>query len=205
MKRDFNRKIKIGGKSLIDKKKIFIVMIMIVSFIIGIFFYKKKNNQEVMTLNKVFVETTKVENTIDSEKIKIHITGEVNQPGLIELEVGERVKDAIDMAGGLTNEADISKINLAYILSDGEKIYIPNQNDELDEEQILQTSNSKVNINTATVSELETIPGVGESTAKAIVEYRTETGRFATIEDVQNVSGIGKSKFEKMKDYIVVK
>lgn len=190
---------------MIDKKKIFIVMIMIVSFIIGIFFYKKKNNQEVMTLNKVFVETTKVENTIDSEKIKIHITGEVNQPGLIELEVGERVKDAIDMAGGLTNEADISKINLAYILSDGEKIYIPNQNDELDEEQILQTSNSKVNINTATVSELETIPGVGESTAKAIVEYRTETGRFATIEDVQNVSGIGKSKFEKMKDYIVVK
>lgn len=192
---------------MIDKKKIFIGIIVIASFIIGIFFYKKKNNQSTIVLNEVFVETSKVENTIELEKIKIkiHITGEVNQPGLIELEVGERVKDAIDMAGGLTNEADISKINLAYILSDGEKIYIPNQNDELDEEQILQTSNSKVNINTATVSELETIPGVGESTAKAIVEYRTETGRFATIEDVQNLSGIGQSKFEKMKDYITVK
>ena len=84
---------------MIDKKKIFIGIIVIASFIIGIFFYKKKNNQSTIVLNEVFVETSKVENTIELEKIKIkiHITGEVNQPGLIELEVGERVKDAIDM------------------------------------------------------------------------------------------------------------
>lgn len=138
------------------------------------------------------------------EKIKVHIVGEVNNPGLIELDAGCRVQDAIDLAGGLTQDADTSKTNLAYIVSDGEKIKIPSLYDE-ETEEITVNSSKKVNINTASVSELQTIPGVGESTANAIVEYRTKSGRFMSIEDVQNVSGIGQSKFEKMKEFISVK
>ena len=90
-------------------------------------------------------------------------------------------------------------------MSDGEKIYIPNINDDEAEELGLGIQNKKVNINLASVTELQTIPGVGESTANSIIEYREKTGRFLTIEDIQNVSGIGKSKFDKMKDYICVK
>ena len=107
---------------------------------------------------------------------------------------------------GLTPNADVSKTNLAYILSDGEKIYIPSVNDE---ETITENNssnkNSKININTATASELETISGVGESTAKSIIEYRTKVGKFSSIEEIMNVSGIGENKFEKMKDQITVK
>lgn len=105
----------------------------------------------------------------------------------------------------MTDEADVSKTNLAYILSDGEKIYIPNINDENLESASFQESNKKVNINVATIAELTAIPGVGESTAKSIIEYRTQNGRFNTIEDIQNVSGIGESKFNKIKEYISVK
>ncbi len=111
--------------------------------------------------------------------------------------------------------ADLSKVNLAYELNDGEKIYIPNVNDEIEEyisigngEGILENSertNKAININNATIEELSELPGVGESLAKRIFDYREENGKFKSIDDLKNVSGIGDKKFENLKEYIVVK
>ena len=112
-------------------------------------------------------------------------------------------------------------MNLAYVLQDGKKIYIPNKNDKTNlESKVYITSesgdnviidgnviggiNKKVNINTATQTELETLPGIGEAIASRIIEYREQNGKFNKIEDLQNVKGIGKAKFEDIKEYIVV-
>ena len=153
------------------KKKILVFGIIIAILIFAIYQKNLKNkNPSIVELNEISDEnfaTEVVDNQAQKEieTIKIHISGEVNNPGLIELKVGDRVADAIELAGGLTNNADVSKINLAYILSDGEKIYVPNFDEQED-------SNSKININTANSSQLQEIPGVGEATAASIIEFR---------------------------------
>lgn len=114
--------------------------------------------------------------------------------------------DAIKIAGGATADIDFEKLNLAYELSDGEKVYIPSIFDEEMEYNIgSNVKNTKVNINKATASELETINGIGPSLAEKIIAYRNENGRFASVEDLKNISGIGEKKFESIKDAVVVK
>jgi competence protein ComEA len=190
------------------KNKKNLILIFIIIAIICIVFLKEKfqsSSYQEIVVNSVLPSSQETIITENDDKIKIHIYGEVNNPGLIELDSGSRVADAIEAAGGTTENVDISKINLAYILSDGEKIYIPSINDDdTIIENITQTS-SKININTATVTELAMLNGIGNSIAEAIIEYRTENGRFKNIEDIKNVSGIGDSKFEKIKDYICTK
>lgn len=165
------------------------------------------------------------ENGTNSEnKIYVYITGEVNVPGVVILNENSRIVDAINAAGGTTSNANVSKVNLAYVLKDGMKVNIPNDGDlknNLDFEYITMSSgdgkndayvsesnNSHsvgiVNINTATQTELETLPGVGPSIALKIINYRNENGRFSSIEEIKNVSGIGDSKFEDLKKYITV-
>ena len=149
------------------------------------------------------------------EKIKIHITGEVNNEGIVELDEGARIDDAIKIAGGITSLADLSKVNLAYELSDGQKIYIPSKNEEIEEyvdseagENVLEeseVSQGKININIADSSALQAINGVGESLANKIIAYREENGKFKSIDELKNVSGIGDKKFEDIKDKVVVK
>ena len=120
------------------------------------------------------------------------------------------------IAGGLKEEADLKQINLAYVLEDGMKINIPSKNESRNEasnntenyttKENLNSSNnaktSKVNINSATQTELETLPGIGPSTALKIINYRKEKGKFNKIEDIKNVNGIGESKFNKIKEFI---
>ena len=123
--------------------------------------------------------------------------------------------DAIEAAGGTLEEADLSKINLAYILEDGEKIYIPSMNDKEEEEYISSNSGDNssnknqeklmININTATQEQLQKLPGIGASIATRIINYRKENGKFQDIMDIKNVSGIGESKFNNIKNYICIK
>lgn len=164
----------------------------------------------------------------DTDKIIVHVSGAVKQEGVVELKNNSRIADAIEKAGGLREDACMEEINLAYILEDGMKIHIPtieeqkkNNNNQTDNnfygivsngEQMekeegkstIQEQNSKVNINTATKTELETLPGIGESTALKIINYRNEKGKFKSIEDIKNVSGIGESKFKNIKNLISV-
>ena len=162
-------------------------------------------------------ETEKIEEIeeIEGEKkyIILHITGEIMNPGVIKIEEGSRVVDAIDTAGGLTPNADVSKINLAYVLSDGQKLYIPSVEDKNEEEYIThdiginiieESNNKKININTATQTELESLSGIGPSTALKIINYRKENGKFKNIEEIKNVPGIGESKFKQIENQICV-
>ena len=151
-------------------------------------------------------------------KIIVHIIGEVKNTGILILKEGARIADAIESAGGATEEADLNKINLAYTLKDGQKIYVPNKKDEENIVYITEGSGNnvivengdesemkeKININTASQAELEELPGIGEAIASRIIKYRKENGVFNKIEDLLNVKGIGDAKFAEIKEYVVV-
>lgn len=194
-----------------NKRKIILITIIIVILIIIVGVLMPKINQE-ENYEELDVFETTGEQMINEEKIeeinkiKIHILGQVNYNGILELEEGSRIDDAIKQAGGITDQADISKINLAYKLLDGQKLYIPSITDE-EIEYILENEKieEKININTATQTELETLPGVGPSLALKILNYRKENGKFKTIEEIQNVSGVGENKYEEIKEKITIK
>jgi len=147
--------------------------------------------------------------------ITVHLCGEVCNPGVYELEAGSRIVDGIGVAGGFTEDACEDALNLAQEMSDGAKVYVPSldevQNGQyeviLGSEAVDSTSfsdSSKVNINTASMEKLMTLSGIGESRAKSIIAYRTEHGRFRSIEEIMNISGIKEASFEKIKDSITV-
>ncbi len=141
-------------------------------------------------------------------QVMVHVAGSVTKPDVVVLEEGARVKDAIEAAGGLLEQADIRSINLAAEVTDGSKIYIPKlgEQDSLETNTTKQESSkadSKVNINTASKDELMKLPGVGESTAEAILEERKK-GKFKSIQDLKRISGIGDKKFEKLQSHIRV-
>lgn len=187
-------------------------IIVIIGIIKIVDIYYEKNNTEKISISN-FIEN-ETEDEKGNTKIKVYITGEVKNQGVIELEEGDRIADAIEKAGGQTEQASLKNVNLAYQLEDGQKIYIPNVNDN--ETEIIDdgasgvvddtTANQTVvNINKADETELQSLNGIGESLATSIVQYRKENGKFETIEDLKNVPGIGDSKFENIKEYIKVK
>lgn len=175
------------------------------------------NKEDDYTYLEISNEEINFTNVIEEEKtqIVIHITGQVINQGIVKLEEGSRVIDAIEKAGGATKEANLSKINLAYLLEDGMKLYVPSVNDKEEEEQTLSISTNgknenakqtlKVNINTATSEELQKLPGIGEAMASRIITYRKENGKLSKLEDLKNVSGIGEAKFNNIKNYIYIK
>lgn len=222
------------------QKKILIIIITIIT--IGVAYYtymsfEKKDftvESSDLEINKANEENnSKVENGVRDEseenKIIVHISGEVKNQGIVELEENSRVNDAIEKAGGVTENAYMKDINLAYKLEDGMKIYIPSKEEVENNknvgdvlsgnryynsaENINGSSNvnsedneskKKVNINTANKDELDTLPGIGEVTAEKIIEYRNKNGKFASKEEIKEVSGIGDSKYEQIKDLIEI-
>ncbi len=145
------------------------------------------------------------------EEIVVDIKGAVNRPGVYEMEKGDRVVNVIEKAEGFHKEANKDLINLAALLEDEMVIYVPfvSDEDDLNIETFSTTFSSKddgkININNATVDELQKIPGIGPSRAGAIVSNREENGRFNAVEDLVRVAGIGKKTVENMRDFIKVK
>ena len=119
---------------------------------------------------------------------------------------GSRVKDVIELAGGLTSDSDTSNINLAKIIEDEMVININSVNDNSGNNYSMNSNNLSdlININTASLEQLMTLSGIGESKARSIISYRKENGNFNEIEDITKVSGIGQALYEKIKDYITV-
>lgn len=141
------------------------------------------------------------------ETVFVHVTGSVANPGVYELESGSRVLDAVQAAGGFTDDADAQSCNLARVIQDSEQIHIPSASESRQPEtgQVDQTpSSSKVNINTATQAELESLPGIGETTARKIIADRSSNGPFKSVEDLTRVSGIGDKKLSGIIDLICV-
>jgi len=152
--------------------------------------------------------------------IEVHVIGAVPRPGLYKFAMGARVQDAVDAAGGLLTGANEDAINLAALLEDGQQLDIPyktgsepadlgtgsNDLPSTDSGPATSTSSNTelININTATLEELDSLPGIGPTTAQKIIDYRTANGPFSTIEDIANVSGIGPATFEEIKNLITV-
>lgn len=203
---------KINIEFLKEKKK----EILIALAIIGVIIYSLVSNIVAFTNDKEEANLLNDKQTnlleeeiIDKNIIYIHIDGAVKKKGLIELEEGDRLEKAIEKAEGLLDTADLRYVNLAMILSDGEKIYIPSKEELVDNTTDISyipelQEIRKININRANVDELQKIPGIGISTAKKILEYRKKNGNFKKIEDIKKVSGIGDAKFEAMLEYISI-
>jgi competence protein ComEA len=133
-----------------------------------------------------------------TQVIMVQVSGAVNAPGVYTLPRGSRVKDAIDVAQGVTEDADTEYLNLASLLQDGQRLHIPAR-------QPPTATDKRVNVNTASQEELEALPGIGPEMAKRIIEYRKTSGGFATIDDLKNVSGIGDKVFMRLKPLVKVR
>lgn len=177
---------------------------------------KNIKNDEQMDKDKT-LEKTANKNDINenkSKEIRIFVSGEVKNPGVVTIENSKRLIDAIDLLGGFTEEADLNKINLAMTIEDemhyiipkiGEEINNNNNNENATQNNIKsQEGNSKININIANVSDLDKLPGIGEATANKILNYREEKGQFKSIEEIKNVNGIGDKKYEDIKEMITI-
>lgn len=216
---------------MIENKKKTISIALVIVLIIGFIIYMVINNQndneinlEELVANQNSEENEQVSKEIENntqeetkKEIVVHVTGEVKKEGVVYLEEGSRVVDAIKKAGGETKAADLSQVNLAYVLQDGQKIYIPNKNEKISayisenngenvkEDNITtKKEGTKVNINTASLEELDQLPGIGSAIAQRIIDYRSEHGEFKKVEDIQEVKGIGDAKFNEIKDDITV-
>ena len=188
------------------------ILIFVIVFILffNLKFFKGEENNIKENVNLEVPEEINEE----KKKIIVHVDGKVENPGVYELEEGDRLNKAIMLAGGTTSDADTKNINLAYLVTDGSKVYIPSIQEEkqveivenytVDKSPDKNKGNSKIDINTASKEELEKIKGVGPSTAEKIIEYRKEHSKFSNIEEIKEIKGIGDAKFEKLKEYITV-
>ena len=209
-----------------NKKKIAVFILMILICPVGLIIKDKLGSKEdiyVLTEEEELYQETieekevkKDENNITNKEITVYVSGEVNKPGIVTLNEGDRLATAVEMVGGTTDKADLNGINMAIKVQDEMHYIIPkigdvvkNNNSEIvsndNTNQAEASKTSQININTATIEELDTLPGVGEATANKIVNHRSENGEFKSIEEVKNVNGIGDKKFEEIKNLICVK
>ena len=188
-------------KNFVIKYKTYIVIALIlISSIIYIIL------QNIEDKSKITINDNDIQLQSREDKIAVYITGEVKNPGVYYIGENWRLDDLIKECGGLTEDADLSEINLAEKLNDSDKIDIPKivleENTETDNETTSEDE-GLININKASKEELKTLNGIGDTLADNIIEYR-EKNKFDTIEDILNVNGIGESKFENIKEYICV-
>lgn len=144
----------------------------------------------------------------ETDIIYVQVSGAVNHPGVYELPLGSRVFQALELAGGMTQEAQEKSINQAQTLEDGQMIWVPTVEEAAalpkQEPESLAKDDGKVNLNTATKEELQTLPGIGEAKAQSIVAWREEHGSFTQIEDIMKIEGIKEGVFSKIKDSVKV-
>ncbi len=186
-----------------NRKDVVIVLVFL-SLFVGYTFINKNDKSEVVEDN--LIEQEQEENIT----LVVDIKGEVNNPGTYKLNKDERVIDVVNLAGGFTNNADASNINLSEKVHDEMLIIIPciERQEEVTEEkkvkETVEVKDNKISINNGSLEELMTIKGIGLTKAKSIIEYRNKVGKFKSIDEIMYVSGIGKATFEKIKDYIKV-
>lgn len=139
------------------------------------------------------------------QKVYVYVCGAVQSPGVVEVPEGSRAEEALALAGGMTPEADPFYVNLAETVTDGQKLYFPTVSEAVELESTVKALEAGlVNINTASVEELCTLPGIGASRAADIVRYREQNGAFQTKEDIMKVSGIKQNAYDKLCDKITV-
>lgn len=204
-------------KKLIHNKLVWFCLLIVVILVVN--FYQTERKNEVVFEKQPSVEKIekKDENikemetstTVKSQVLMVDVKGAIQKPGVIQCKEGDRVFDAIRMAGGYKDNADVNKVNLAGKIFDEMVIYVPFIGEEMD--QIIfnkgddSNENEKIDINHATQSELEKIPGVGPTKAKNILDYIEKNGPFTKVEELDAVNGIGKKSLEQMTPFIIIR
>ncbi len=191
-----------------------IVLIIILALAIIGYNLSEKDGETIVNHSPIPPPTQSEIQATDPPLISVHVIGCVKEKKVVKIPMGSTVEDAVIAAGGFTEDADADAVNLAYRLSDGMQIRIPSINDE-DKTWIVSHgsnggsggntgNNGKISINKAGVNELASLPGIGQTLAQRIVEYREKNGGFKTLEEIMNVPGIKEAKFESIKDYITL-
>lgn len=190
-----------------NKKIVGSITILIIFTLIVLVGYKvstpsKTDDKEIFT-EELIDKTNKKSN--DKEFITIYINGEVKKPGLYKLKDGSRIGDALKLSGGFTKNAYKKNLNLAKKIKDEDHIYVENiESSECSKGSTNKKSN-KINVNTASKEELQSVSGIGEVTATKIIEYRNDNGKFKTLDDLKKIDRIGEKTFNKFKEKLIVR
>jgi len=186
-------KLKLKNK---DTVIIFVLVLLVIITKFGL--AMNKNSIEINLDNEKSTINLEIEN---EESILVHISGEVNSPGVYELNVNDRLDDLVKISGGLSTNADVARVNLARVLEDGLKIHIPSKNTTTESDQSVDRL-TLTDFNQLSSKELEEIDGIGEVISKRIVNYREKNGTFKKMSDLLNVNGIGDAKLEQIKNNV---
>ena len=153
-------------------------------------------------------QKSETEEVVEQDLITVDVKGAVKSPGIYDLPVGSRINDAVQKAGGLTDNADSKSINLAQRISDEALVYVPTKEEATSQEAHSNASNTKenkkVNLNKASLEELKQVKGLGGKRAQDIIDHRETNGKFKSVDDLKKVSGIGAKTVEKLKEYVTV-
>ena len=214
-------------KAIIEKIKEYKIIVICagLGLALGGFFLLKPSTQKPVTETNLQAEVAAVSKDSSSEKeikkeekdesaeqdlITVDVKGAVKSPGIYDLPVGSRVHDAVQKAGGLTEEADSKSLNLAQKASDEALVYVPTKGEEAASQQAASGTASstskekKVNLNKASLEELKQVKGLGGKRAQDIIDHREANGKFKSVDELKEVSGIGAKTIEKLKDYVTV-
>lgn len=209
MEKYLNKEFLLSNKEKLIKVAAIVILVAVAFFVFVM--EDKEETQEQMVISgqeQSSVPAEVHEDIASREMIMVDVAGAVHSPKVVELPADSRVTDAIAAAGGLTEKADTSQVNQAAFLVDGEKIYIPEKNENGDPGAGLSGNvmkdASKIDINTATSEELQTLDGIGPATAEKILDYRSDVGYFKNIDEIKNVDGIGDKTYENLKKDITV-
>lgn len=187
------------------RNRIYIIMLFICMTVFGGCRAKPQIETQGAEILEDTKETEEKEQETLEKMIYVQVSGAVASPGVYELPEGSRVFEAIELAGGILENADAGQMNQAEVLSDGEMIYVRSQGEAETEGALkVQQEDGKVNLNTATEEQLMTLPGIGQAKAKSIIAWREENGNFSKIEDLMEIEGIKEGVFSKIKDSIKV-
>lgn len=191
------------------RKKVLIAVPLIAIVIIIVLFSKNTETEQDAEFSQVEADDPSDENgeaseKTDSEMAIVDIKGEVEQPGVYEIGLDKRIDDVLELAGGLTGDADEIAINRAEKVHDEMVIIVPEEGGESIDNEDGNSTSDKIRINQATQEEIETLNGIGPSKAEAIIEYREENGPFEKAEDLLDISGLGEKTLENLMDDILV-
>ena len=200
-------------ETIIEKMKEYKILI---GLIIAGFFMINGQSSRRSNVAELAQETV-TSSEAESEFLTVDVKGAVKNPGIYQLKKTSRINDAIQKAGGLTTDADSKSINLAQKLTDEAVVYVATvgenavsvasgtgQSSTLGTSEVASQKGNKVNLNTANLSELQTVSGIGQKRAQDILDYREANGKFNSVDDLKNVSGVGAKTLEKLKEYVTV-
>ena len=214
-------------EAIIEKIKEYKIIVICagLGLVLGGFFLLKPSSQTSVKETNLQTEVAAVSRDSSSEKevkkeekeespeqdlITVDVKGAVKSPGIYDLPLGSRVHDAVQKAGGLTEEADSKSLNLAQKVSDEALVYVPTKGEEAASQQVASgttpstSKEKKVNLNKASLEELKQVKGLGGKRAQDIIDHRETNGKFKSVDELKKVSGIGAKTIEKLKDYVTV-